>query len=249
MVYGNIKRFQERYPNHPRLGIISVYDPGTDLAANVRFFEESNLPRIVFLNAVSDVNTGYYDRFSEENRRRASEQRIELLRHYLDLKTAGKRVPEFLRAFFDPEFALVVMRPKRDDARPFMTPYTATCVPGLKFSVRADGTLDMCERVNGTLPIGHVDTGPDYAAIKRVIDLYNAGITKHCESCALSKNCTLCCAQCNRHCAFSLPKAWCEQLHARFRLAFAALYSVLEKQPDAFKAMELKSVEDILYYA
>jgi len=248
VVMRNIKRFQERHPDYWRIGIVTVYDTGTDLEANVRFFEEHKL-RIIFLTSISQHNTNYYDRFTEADRQRFAWQRDKLLRQYLELKKAGKPVPEFTKAFFEFQLSTVVLRSKGEDARNPMIPFTSTCIPGSKLSVRVDGTLDICERVSGTMPIGHVDTGIDYARAVKIIRQYNAQVTRDCQACPLNRTCPLCFAQCDNNKDFALPKAWCEKHHDSFGNACAITYSVLEQQPLAFKELELRHPLDILFYA
>ncbi len=248
VVYRNIKRFQKRYPDYSRRTLVCVYDIKTDLEGNVRFFEEQALPRIIFLNGVSETNTEYYTKFSEDEIAKFNQTRRKLLRQYLDLRREGTLVSGYLQALCA-DLANVIIRPKVGDVRSFITPYTGTCVPGIKFSVRVDGSLDMCERINQTFSIGHVDTGLDYAAIIRIIQKYNSAVTRHCSSCALSKNCSLCFAQCNRECRFTLPEAWCENFHTSFMTYCRQVYSVLEDNPSAFNYLNNVVTEDILYYA
>lgn len=248
VVYKNIKRFQEKYPDYDRLNLLSVYDFKTDLEANVRFFEEEKLPRIVFLNSVSNLNTNYYDRFSDEEIKAYNQQKDKLSGKYIDSRKRRKPISEYIRVFYVGP-SMVILRPKLDNVRPFIAPFTGTCIPGMKINVRTDGTLDICERVNKTFPIGHVDTGLDYTAIKKLLNLYNSTITKECDNCTLNKNCTLCFAQCNRKCAFSLPESLCEDFHNSFRSYCKQVYSVLEKNPLGFRDVENKVAEDILFYS
>jgi uncharacterized protein len=234
VVFENIKRLQERYPEYDRLGTICLYDWTTDLEANIPFWEENPRLKILFLNPPSAINTRYYERFSQEDQQRFAEQIGRLSNQYYELKKSGKPVPKYLRALCEPDLGVVVLRPRRDDLRPAMLPYTGTCIPGMKLSVRADGTFDMCERVNAMFPIGDVARGLDFGAIKNTISLYNAAITRNCPSCLFSKNCPMCFSQCNRDCSFSLPEGWCRGFGESFKRALINVYSILETQPSAF---------------
>jgi radical SAM protein with 4Fe4S-binding SPASM domain len=79
-----------------------------------------------------------------------------------------------------------------DDARPDFLPFSGTCVPGDKIAVNVDGKLDVCERVNGSYPIGHLDTGIDYESVKRIIVQYQEEILPSCPSCPATRLCGLC---------------------------------------------------------
>lgn len=248
VVMKNIKRFQEKYPDNPRVCLLAVYDFQTDFEANIRFFEEEDLPRLLFINFVSATNTEYHNRYSDEEKLRFQLKTFELLKKYLVFKREGKHVPEYLKLLFELLYAGVFFRPKRDDPRSFLIPYTSTCIPGVKISVRTDGTLDVCERCNSTYPIGHVDTGIDYTAIKKVLHLYNSGLAKECDTCTLNNNCSLCFAVCNRDGNFSLPDNWCEEFHHTFMSSLSQIFSVLEENPTAYDNINFKEQADILYF-
>jgi uncharacterized protein len=233
-VYANIKRFQQRHPNYNKCVLLAVYDFCTDIEANIRFFEEETLPPIMMASMVFDHNTNYYERFSVDDRDRFRQKYNELRERYLASKTKGDYVPEYLRVFIEPEFLTTVLRPRREDMRPCFLPYTCTCVPGMKISVRPNGTFDICERVSETISTGHVDTGLDYNAIKRIIAMYNSAITENCSTCVLSKQCTLCFATCDKDCAFCRTSDYCIDFYNKFGLMLRDTYTVLEEQPSAF---------------
>ena len=152
-VYGNIKRFQEKYPAYRKKAVVSVYDCKTDIVGNVDFFENNDLPPLIFLAEASHQNTTYWNRFSDEDKSRFWQTMKRVFDQYFESMKHGRQVPRYLAALFRPRSAKVLLRHRHADISPFITPYTANCTPGMKISVRTDGTFDMCERVNATFPM------------------------------------------------------------------------------------------------
>ncbi|MCL6591516.1 MAG: radical SAM protein [Firmicutes bacterium] len=247
IVFNNIKRFKERYPNYDQIGLVCVYDFLTDLEANEQFFEEHNLPPIIFVNGVFNLNTDYYQRFSVEDEVRFYQQKDRLLKKYFENKIQGKLTSTFLKTLFELSAIPVIYRPRFLDSNPTMIPFTGTCVPGMKISVRTDGTFDICERVNSTMPIGKLETGLNFEAIKEIIYHYNESITKGCWGCSISRNCPLCYAQCMKDAEFNYPNITCKQMVESFQKNFSLVYSILEVQPDAFKGLEDPLMQTILF--
>ena len=213
---------------------MAVYDYYTDFEANIKFFEEETLPLIMMVNPVLNHNTNYYEKFSVDDCDRVMQKFNELRKRYYTYKTKGDYVPEYLKVLIESELLPVALRIRSEDVRPHLVPYTSTCVPGMKISVRPDGAFDICERVSETISIGHVDTGLDYNAIKRIIAMYNSAITENCGTCTLSKYCTLCFANCDKKCAFGRTSDWCINFHNTYTQLLHDIYSVLEERPLAF---------------
>jgi uncharacterized protein len=243
VVFGNIQRFKKRHPKYAHLGLSCVLDYKTDLRANMRFFEENDLPPILFLTRVLDLNTDYYKRFTEDDKSRFLQEANGMFADYIALKKQGKYVPKYMRAFCEMLLASVVIRPRREDPRPRLAPWTGTCIPGMKVSVRTDGTLDMCERVNTNFSIGHIDTGLNYGAIAKILNLYNAALKGGCAACAFNNTCSLCFAQCNQECSFCRPGTWCADWRQTYTNALSMVYSILEHEPSAFDDFDVVSAE------
>ncbi|MCL2576880.1 MAG: hypothetical protein FWE27_02355 [Defluviitaleaceae bacterium] len=127
---------------------------------------------------------------------------------------------------------MVLNRTRINDVRPPMLPFTSTCVPGMKISVRVDGTYDMCERINQMFPIGNVVNGLHYNDIADLIRQYNETITKNCHLCAINKVCALCFAQCAGENCFKLAVNACNGNIIVFLRNLAILYSIGERNPD-----------------
>lgn len=242
VVYGNVTRFMQRHPEFARrnLSIICVYDLDTDLEANARFFEDEELPRISFVDAVSpgSDDDNYYDRFSDDDRRVFEAQSARLMQRYFRDLMKGVRSPDFVRVFCGSRFLSVLVHARAFDRRPEMLPFTGCCLPGEKISVRTDGTFDMCERVNSSMPIGHVDRGLDMEAIARVVKRYNAALGRKCTECPVTKMCGVCFGDgvCMKNGSFEVSEeSRCRDIRDDQAHYLSVVYSILERKPDAFR--------------
>lgn len=237
-VYTNLKTAKQKYPNYTKLNLISVYDLSTNLIENDLFFENEDLPPVIFVNGVSDNNTYYYSKFTQEDVENHQKQYIYLLNKYIDNKINNKKSSSYLSVLFEASLSPILYRARHKDTKLPMIPFTNTCIPGMKISVRADGKIDMCERVNSTIPVGDIDTGLNLEAIKTLITKYNENVTKKCHLCPLSNICSVCFAQtCGDNC-FKSPN--CNAIINHFSFLFSVLYSILEENPKAFDRFEPK---------
>jgi len=235
-VYKNIKRFQSRHPAYRGVYILAAYDCKTDLERNITFFEENDLPPIHFVSPVRGENTSYWDGFSSEDRRRFQEQLRRTAARYVELKKQGKEVPEYLAALYDPFAGEVLLRTRPGDSSSIFPPHTSQCIPGMKFQVRPDGTLDMCERINSTFPIGDLAAGFDDGAIRDIMDAYDSAVAvgSDCSRCVFNRNCSLCFATCCKDGAFHRSDGWCDSFRRKYASNLSGTYSILEANPSAF---------------
>lgn len=240
----NLKAFRERYPDYRRIHHISVFDWGTDLLRVHRFHEDNKdwLPPLQMTSQVNENDTTYYDQFSAEEVARFKEAHRDLEQVYLDAKTSGQPVPQFARLYFEQRLVGAFLR-RRQGNTPFgIMPFTGNCVPGSKLTVRTDGTFDICERINGTMPIGHVDRGLDFDAIERIIRDYNQKICGGCWACPATKLCGHCFASCNTKETF-VKQDDCRGTIDALKLTLASMYRILEVQPDAFSDLSFFNPE------
>lgn len=249
-VLENIKKFTEMYPDYTNLGLISVYDVGTDIEQNVKFFEENEyLPRLFFINEVSSTNTCYYDRFSVEQQVQFDQQYKELLLKYIENKKLGKKMSNYLEMLFEARLSLSVMRLRHRDRKSVIVPFTNTCVPGMKISVRTDGTFDLCERINEKFPIGDIEKGLDYENIQKIINLYNDSVTKECANCTAQRHCPLCFAYTGGDGDFIVPKNFCERWRKQQLDNLEIIYSILEENETAFDSLHNELEDNYLFKA
>jgi uncharacterized protein len=236
-VYDNCLRVKEKYPLYQRVMLLCTYDWKTDLIKTNNFFEENGakLPLISFVSSVAPSFTDYYQQFSSVEIKRFKEQLAFLGDQYLECKSAGKYAPNYLEILYGSQVASILLHGKMGNRRSAIIPYTGSCIPGNKICIQPEGQIDICERVNGRFPIGHVNTGLDYETIRNTLTLYNESLSGKCSSCPVSKLCNMC----FQHFSgdkdfFRNPPDVCDSFRMNMidRLAFT--YSILEKNPNAF---------------
>ena len=248
-VLENVLRFKKRYPDFPNIGLVSVYDVKTDLDANIDFFLQNDLPRIFFINEVSSNNTDYYDRFSEEDYAKFRERYSFLMKDYVQKKKKGIEMSQYQRMIFEMPLLQTVMRFRKEDTKAPIVPYTNTCLPGAKLYVRTDGTIDVCERVNGTYPIGNLRDGLNKEVICEMINEYNRKITQKCGECSAKRNCPLCFAYANDEHTFSAPEGFCANWRNTQLSRLGVIYSILEEEPHAFDEINIDFENALMFEA
>jgi uncharacterized protein len=238
-VLSNIQRFVNKHPNYiSNLGLITVFDPKTDLLSNEKFFIENDLPKIYFMNGVSPISTDYYNQFKVEDYEKFNNMIREMKSNYLDSKKNNIQVSDYATMLFEFELGSTILRSRKYDSKTSLIPYTGCCIPGMKWSVRVDGTIDMCERVNSTMPIGHIDEGLDLEKIVNVIDSYNASVANNCDGCTSNNLCSICYSHSNANGFFKKEDGFCERWKLQQQERLATIYTILEKQPDAFDHLQ-----------
>ncbi len=240
----NLRGLRDRHPDYRRVHHISVYDWKTDLV-RVNEFHEKNadwLPPLQMTSQANQNDTSYYSQFSEEDLARFKEAHQRLEQMYLDARASGKPVPVFARVYFEMRIVGALLR-RRQGNLPFaILPFTNTCVPGSKLAVRTDGTLDICERINGTMPIGDVDHGVDFERVEQIIKDYNLQICGSCWACPVTKLCSRCFASCNTDGTFKSEES-CRTTVEGIRMTLATMYRILQAQPDAFSDLSFFNPE------
>ena len=237
IVYTNINRFLERHPDYSnKIGFICVFDSNTDLESVERFFQDNQL-NIMFADPVAPGSQGnnYYDRFTDGEKERFLKQENQMLERFFNALKNNKDPSRFAKVYFTSRFVSLYLHLRAFDKRMKIIPYTVTCAPGSKIYVRVDGTFDICERVNSTMPIGDVENGLDWHAIANVIRKYNDALGDKCLSCPVTKLCDVCFGDGNamQNASFSIPLERCKFLLKERLINLSLFYSLLEIDPDA----------------
>lgn len=238
IVYKNLIKFKQKYPDYIRINLLCVFDYKTDLLQNEAFFKQENLPRISFINQVLSENTDYYKQFSQEDIEEFQKKYIQMLKQFFENKKMGKIPGSYADMLFETSLALVLCRGRKEDKRLPILPFTNTCLPGTKISVRTDGTFDMCEKIDYHFPIGNVYEGLNYEGIAEIIKKYNHAVTGGCHDCPISKICTTCFAHCSDKDGFKV--ADCENQIRIFEFQLSLIYSLFEENPHVFDYFENK---------
>lgn len=231
-VFANIKAFQREFPEHGKFGLSVCYDYQTDLLQMDDFFRKEEL-FIVKLSQVSGTNSTYYAHVTEEEKTQHFAQYEILKERFFETVKKGL-LPHnsLLFPLFGTAYAEFAFHPMIREKRPTFSPYTATCIPGDKIYVTADGQLHMCERVPHDMPIGNIADGLDYQVIADLISRYNEGVCDPCPSCSTTKVCGLCYAVVRTAGDFKCMEGYCDAVEIRTRKMLTDMVELLEINPE-----------------
>lgn len=231
-ILSNLHEINSLYPHYDKITILGVFDFGTNLIDNNIFFNTNNLPRISYINQVMSKNTQYYNQFDETQINNFQKQYLNMLNLFIENKKKRNLPNEYADMLFETSLSLVLGRAHMGDERLPIIPFTNTCLPGTKISVRADGVFDICEKIDYNYPIGNVYQGLCYDHIVSIIKKYNQNVTNECHNCVLSKICSCCYVQSIKGKDFA-PINCNEQLDT-FKFQFSLVYSLYEEDPTIF---------------
>ncbi len=237
-IEANLIRIKREHPNYWRecLVSLSVYDPLSDVAAISRFFDDgaSAIPRSAFVNAVGSHNTNYYGRFQPKDYELLSRRLHALKAEYMRREIAGDRVGSYMRNLVAAPMMLLFLRSRIHDAKSPFLPYTGCCIPGLRMAVSPDGLVNMCERVNGTYPIGDLTNGGlNYEVIARLIREYQREVLCNCSLCPITRLCGMCFSASEVCGGVKPPSGYCAGAVREAGKNLADYVSLMESSPDA----------------
>ena len=237
-IIGNLGRIKRTYPQYwnTKLTSVSVYDWGTDLESVEKFFNENTaiVPRPVFVNQVAHRNTHWYEHYTLVDRASMLANIDELRIRYKKAKVEGHSTSYYMDCLVGMPIALAVLRRRSCDEQPPFLPFSGTCTPGAKIAVHVDGKIDMCERVNGTYPIGHLKHGGiDYKRLREIIGRYGSQVLFACPKCPVTKQCSICFSFVEKSADFSKIAELCDGTVERARQSLADYISILEENPHA----------------
>ena len=249
VVYKNLVAFKRKYPDYAFIKLLVVQEFNTNIEANLDFFVENQgvIPDVAMVSFVTSTNTHYFDNLDGEIVNNYVAQFNSMIQKFLNMTISEQPINSYLNMLFSAGVYSTIGRARIEDQKAPMLPFTGSCVPGMKISVRTDGTYDICERVNGTMPIGSIEKGLDIAAISNVIRQYNTEVTSKCFKCPISRVCTVCFANCNGCGKFNSPD--CSNQIQTLILNLSILYSILEENPslkDKFSLNKLNQIEWLL---
>lgn len=196
-------RVREMYPQYWKDHFLSlpVVSYKSDLNAVVAFFEqnEGKVPRCVRSTLVAREHGTYWQDATRDDYIRLNDGLRRLRDQFKRKIIDNVPVPSFVRALAGNPVVQVALRGRLHDPINPHLPFTGTCFPGYKIAVGVDGTLNVCERVNGTFPIGHLDIeadrGIDAERVRSMIDGYQRVVLPSCPSCPVTRLCNFCMAR------------------------------------------------------
>jgi uncharacterized protein len=239
----NLRRLKAEHPDYwaNRVTSVSVYDWGSDVEAAERFFAGNAdlMPRTVFVNQVSSRNTGWYGRYTGDERGQLAASLARLRDQYKQAKIGGAAASHYLNSLIGMPVSLMLLRRRLLDQRPAFLPFSGACVPGDKVAVHVDGKIDMCERVNGTYPIGYLDAGGiDYGRVRELIGRYQRQVLYKCPECPATRLCGVCFSFVEGDGDFARAADVCAATIEGAKQRLADYVSILEENPGADFAYE-----------
>jgi len=196
----NLKRIRQKYPQYWKDHVVSsvVCSYKSDLEAICDFFEkcEDTIPPCAIGSIVDPANGTYWQGATRDDYKRFIERMRRLRDHYNSKIINNLPVDSFSRSIAGHAIICITIRNRLDDPRMPCLPYTGACHPGHKIAVEVDGTLNICERVDGTFPIGRLgvktDEGIDGERVRSMIDQYQRMVLPSCGSCCVTRICDCC---------------------------------------------------------
>lgn len=239
LIKKNLENLRKIYPEYYSRFVtaFSVLDWGTDIISVDQYFERFGkiVPPTIFANYVGAQNCGWYEKFNETDLSQHVTNLEILKRKFIENTINGRNSSSYLNALVGFQIIQCLIRPRLFDKRPSFLPFSGACIPGMKFCVQPDGKIDICERVNGTYPIGHVlNNAIDYERICDLIKQYRENILLDCPQCPVSKFCTICYAAVEGDGRFHRNVNLCNNLYVTAKNSLSDYISILEENPKAF---------------
>ncbi len=241
-VLQNVRMIRETAPAYyaQRVGFSATLTPAHDLLATERYFEgELFACSNVRVSSVSPGN-GSFDRACPVHPERAS-QYAELWRRYVQNHVEARESSKLQVALFQSPLLRIHKRPiyagmqERADTVP-------SCFPGnRKLFVTVDGRLHTCEKINQTLPFGHVTTGIDVEALTGIVNLYYGLMNgEDCLTCWAFRFCNVCYATFDDEGTLTQAskERGCGALRATMAENLAAYCYAVEENPHAWDYMD-----------
>jgi|GEM_PF-240323 len=239
LVMQNITRFFNRYPHYKHISFaISVWDYLTDFTANDLFFNNDCPIKIGFANGVSNTGSTYYNRFTAEEKKRFTINLDRKWQESINKLKNGEELNPYMKNFVSMAYVPIYFRSRISESKPEIMPNISGCIPGSrKLCIRTDGTIDICERVNETLPIGHVDTGIDMEKVRDIIKKFNSATDNKCSTCNNINLCGMCFATCNTDSNYVIDDNECNNIKHHNTRLLSDMYSILEVNESAFRSL------------
>jgi uncharacterized protein len=224
------------------VGIVSVLAANTDPA---EFFEYFKDHREIIGNGVhiasfvSGTGTDYWmkNQPSAQWCRSLDDLRW---RFYESLVLEDDPASRPLEQLFQPDLVKIYRRALHRRL-PDKVSLNGCCNPGVRrLYVDCDGRYHMCERINGTIPIGDVERGLDAGRISRLVDEYRAISEQECCDCWMVRFCGICFAACVADGRFDAEqkRSLCEGTRRAFHRTLMDYCEIAEINPAAFQYMD-----------
>lgn len=225
-----------------RVGIVTVIAANADPRELFEFFKDHREvlgEGVHVATMVSGTGTDYWKKNPPSPQWCQSLDELRW-RYYESLVLEGDPSSKMLEQLFQPDLVTIYRRAlhRRLPDEIFLN---GCCTPGVRrLFVDCDGRYHMCERINGTIPIGDVERGLDHERITRLVDEYRAISEKECCDCWLVRFCSICFAACVADGKFDAEqkRTQCERARRGFHRSLVDYCEIAEINPAAFQYMD-----------
>lgn len=212
----------------------SVYDIRSNLREIAHFFDFNPEIMSMAFSPVNSSNTTYYDRFSEKENNEFNKNLNEIYYEFFNEKDLyNTNMGDFLTNWITKSASSVMTRIpfQKNDG---LINYTGGCVPADKMFANIDGDILICEKLNNSYKIGHIESGLDYKKIVEIVNDYNS-TTKKCKNCIFNKLCSICLASCGWNGHLLLTEEKCSEERNSIKRQLEIAYTILEKNGNWFE--------------
>lgn len=248
IIMRNIKKLQNEKKRRNKVQALSFsccYDSYSDMCSIVKFFDDNHdlfYPYNVLYNQVSPYDTLYYDycdKAYEEGTIEGDKNNLEnsikiLKKQFLNSVTHNEQVKSVGLTYIFFSLLNIIWRTKGQ----ILNPNNHTCIPGSKISVGPDGNYFVCERVSQMCSIGDVENNLDIAKINELSNKLFSILYEHCKDCPFSRLCSMCYMHLVKENDLEFNYEMCRNSKKAIPRALETVFSVLEKNPDAFQVLQ-----------
>ncbi len=220
--------------------VLTCADRATDLRQVCDFFDQHpDMFTGVGARAtlIYPYRTHYYDGWSSEDLCRAERTSAAIWPRYRDALVAS--TPTKKLGFPDWLFGINLRSLLGSLSLP-INPLRGACVPGSRLAADYRGRLNVCERVNQNYPAGDVENGLNVERVCEILDAFQNHLAQRCRGCNVRRLCSACFSM-----AFTeggtdmdIPVEYCADMRRAFQRNLAALYSILELNPNVSKFLD-----------
>lgn len=229
------------------------FDSYSDMCAIVDFFNVNHdlfYPYNIIFNEISKYNTTYYEYCSKAHKEGVIKEDV----HTFD-KTVKVLQEEFLNCAINYQkvnsvgltylfmgLINIIWRSKGH-----MDSNKLSCTPGSKIAVSPDGNFFICEKVSQMCSIGDVNNGIDFKKVNELNNKYLLIRRKHCKDCTISRLCSICYMHLVQDDDLKFNYEMCKDNKKIIPNSLKIVFSVLEKNPNAFDVLSPSDPKRELY--
>jgi uncharacterized protein len=232
--------------------VLSCADRATDFTLLRDFFDGDPQTFAKSGSRVSMIypyRTCYYEKWSEENLRRAERTASAMWPAYVEIMSKASTPPAM--SFIGTMFGLP-LRSLLSSLCGDMSSMRGACVPGSRLAVDPSGRLHVCERVNSNYPLGDVEKGLDLDAVVQMQTALQNYLAEHCSDCQVKRLCGACYSHAlmEKPMELEIPADFCRQTPKGCLNNLGSLFTILERNPAGlalFQATEREIEEDRIF--